>query len=290
VLFPAWFFQGVENMKYITVLNVIAKLIFTVAIFVFIQKQSDYIYVALLNSLGFIIAGIIAIWIIFNTFNISFTIPSMETITYQLRQGWHIFISTIAISLYTISNTFILGLLTNNTIVGYYAGADKILKAIQGIMGPVNQSVYPYMSKLAHESREKVIQFAQKLVAIIGALNLFGCCLLFILSNFIVTLLLGGEYSESVVVLRIMSFLPFIVSLSNIFGIQIMLPFGYNRAFSNILISASVLNIILLIIFVPYYQHIGTAVSVVITEIFVTMTMYIYLFKKQIKLVSIKHV
>ena len=290
VLFPAWFFQGVESMKYITVLNVIAKLIFTVAIFIFIRNQNDYIYVALLNSLGFIIAGIIALWIIFYKFKIEFKIPHISMIKHQLTQGWYIFLSTVAISLYTISNTFILGLLTNNTIVGYYSGAEKIIKAIQGLMGPLNQSIYPYMSKIAQESKEKLISFAQKLVAIIGIIGLIGSIMLYIVAGFIVKILLGPQYYQSILVLRILSFVPLIVALSNIFGIQVMLPLGFNKAFSNILVIASLMNILLLLLFIPHYFHLGTAFSVVITELFVTITMYVYLVKKQIKLVSLKHV
>ena len=62
-LFPICFFQGMERMKYITFLNVFAKLIFTIAIFIFVKRSSDYLYVPLLNSLGFILAGILALFL-----------------------------------------------------------------------------------------------------------------------------------------------------------------------------------------------------------------------------------
>jgi len=136
-LFPVWFFQGMERMKYITFLNVLAKLIFTIAIFIFIKKSSDYLYVPLLNSLGFILAGVLALWIVFRDFGVFFRIPSFKDLKYQLKEGWYIFVSTVAISLYTISNTFILGLFTNNTIVGYYTAAEKIIRAIQGFLAPI---------------------------------------------------------------------------------------------------------------------------------------------------------
>ena len=48
-LFPTWFFQGMEKMKYITVLTVIAKLIFTLSIFLFVTTEKDFIYVPLIN-------------------------------------------------------------------------------------------------------------------------------------------------------------------------------------------------------------------------------------------------
>ena len=68
-LFPTWFFQGMEKMKYITVLTVIAKLIFTLSIFLFVTTEKDFIYVPLINSLGFIFVGIISLFIIFKDFD-----------------------------------------------------------------------------------------------------------------------------------------------------------------------------------------------------------------------------
>jgi len=286
VLFPVWFFQGMERMKYITILNITAKLIFTVFIFVFVHGVSDYIYVPLLNSLGFCIAGVLALWIVFKNFDLSFRIPRLITIKHQLKEGWYIFISTVAISLYTISNTFILGLFTNNTIVGYYSAAEKLIKAAQGLLTPVSRTIYPYISKLVKESKERGLQFIQKVIFLIGGISFLLSVSMFIFADLIVKLLLGNQYTESVVVLKILSFLPFIIALSNIFGIQTMLTFNYKEAFSKILISASIINILLAFVLVPLYQHVGISFAVLISEIFVTVSMFVYLQKKGIKVLE----
>ena len=55
VLYPDWFFQAMERMKYITILGVVAKLLFTIAVFIFIHKPEDYILQPLFSSLGFIL-------------------------------------------------------------------------------------------------------------------------------------------------------------------------------------------------------------------------------------------
>ena len=94
--------------------------------------------------MGYLVAGGLSLWIIFKDFGVKFKLPTIEVIKHQLKEGWHILISTAAISLYTISNVFILGLFTNNTIVGYYSAAEKIIKAVHGLLTPVSQTVYPY--------------------------------------------------------------------------------------------------------------------------------------------------
>jgi len=286
VLFPVWFFQGMEKMKYITFLNIFAKVIFTVATFVFVKEASDYLYVPLLNSLGFIIAGILGLRIVFRDFKVSFKFVSLEELKRQLKEGWYIFISTVAISLYTISNTFILGLFTNNTIVGYYAAAEKIIKAVQGLLGPVSQTIYPYISKLMNESKELGIRVLRKITFIIGGISFTLSFILFIFADSIVNILLGSKYHESVIILRILAFLPFIIGLSNIFGIQTMLTLNYKKEFSNILIMASLMNIILALIMVPVLKHIGISISVVLSEFFVTFAMLSFLNKKGIKIIG----
>ncbi|MHA1381597.1 MAG: oligosaccharide flippase family protein, partial [Candidatus Helarchaeota archaeon] len=105
-LFPVWFFQGMERMKYITFLNITAKLIFTVSIFIFIRKMQHYIYVPLINSFGFLIAGVLGLWIVHKDFKVKFILPNFKSIKHQLKEGWHIFISKVSISLYTTSTTF----------------------------------------------------------------------------------------------------------------------------------------------------------------------------------------
>jgi PST family polysaccharide transporter len=287
VMFPIWFFQGMEKMKYITFLNFLAKAVFAAAIFVFIRKQTDYPYVLLFNSLGFITAGCLSIWLVWKDFRLQFRIPTFRAINEELNDGWHIFISTIAISQYTVSNTLILGVFTNNTIVGYYSAAEKLIKAVQGLLMPVSQTIYPYISKLVSESEEKALKFIRKILVLAGSGALFISLIIFLLAKPIIALVLGNQYQESIIVLKILAFLPFIITLSNIFGIQTMLTFNMEKAFSKILISASCLSIILAVLLAPVYKHIGISFSVLFTEMLVTATMYLYLKYKNIHVISL---
>jgi PST family polysaccharide transporter len=115
-----------ERMKYITFLNILAKLIFTIAIFGFVRKVGDYLYVPLLNSLGFIAAGILALRIVFKDFGVGFRIPSWEATKDEFKNGWHIFLSTTSINFYKNNSILILGLFANNEIVGYFTIAKKL--------------------------------------------------------------------------------------------------------------------------------------------------------------------
>jgi PST family polysaccharide transporter len=277
MLFPIWLFQGMERMRYITYLNIGAKLFFTFCIFIFVNKQEDYLLVPLFNSMGFVISGIFSMYIARKYFNVKFIFQPMCMLKYQIVEGWHVFFSSVAISFYTVTSTIILGLFTNNSVVGFYSAADKIVQAVKGLYAPVSQAIYPLIVKKIHENKKSGLEFIQKVTRLVGFIMFILSAILYFSAEKIVLIVLGENFNESVLILQVMSFLPFIISLSNIYGIQTMLNLGYKHAFSRILISAAILGVGLSLIIVPKYKGLGTAVVVVIVEIFVTILMYSYL-------------
>ena len=173
--------------------------------------------------------------------------------------------------------------------MGYFSGAQKIIQNINSLISPITQAIYPYISKITNNSKSDALKFLKKMVWILGGGNFIVSILIFIFAEWIVDLLLGDGYEQSVLLLRILSFLPFIISLSNIFGIQTMLVFGMKKQFNKILLSAAVINTIIVLPMIYFYQAIGVSISMTITEMFVTLTMYIVLRKNNIHLISRKY-
>jgi len=278
VLFPLWFFQGMEKMKSIAILSLLSKLFYTVSIFVFVKSEVDYVLVPLLNSLGVILSGLISISIVIKKFNILISIPKFSDLKTQLKDGWNIFYSNIAISIYTISNTFILGIFTSDTIVGYYSAAEKIIKAFQGLLNPIFQSVYPHISKLAIVSKESALKLINNLGWKIGLFTIIISSLIFLFSEQIIYLFLGGSFLRSVAVLKILSFIPFLIGLSSIYASLFMLGFGFTKKWSKIILTASFVDVMLVLLFVWIIPlgEVGVSISWLFTEIFVVMISYLY--------------
>ena len=285
-LFPLWFFQGIEQMKYITILQIAIRIVSIVFIFILIQSSADYIIFVLINSLTQIVIGIAGVMIVNLKFKINIIFPGISQILRILKEGWNIFLSSVWINLYTTSNTFILGLLTNDTTVGYYAAADKLRIAFQGVHSTLSLSVFPFVNQLVKESYENFINFNRKLFKLSAIWGLIVSLILFVFAYDITDLVLGQNFSHSGDLLRIISLLPLIISLSNVFGIQTMLSLGYDKSFNKIIVIAAVIHLPMLFILTTYFMATGVAYSVVLTETIVTIGMFAFLKSKKIDLVS----
>jgi PST family polysaccharide transporter len=275
-LFPLWFFQGMERMKYITLLNVFAKLIFTIAIFIIIKQQSDYIYVPLLNSLGFILSGLLALVLVFKNFDVKFRFPSIESLKFHLKKGWHLFLSQVNIAFFNNTNVIFLGLITNNTSVGYYSAAEKLIRVIMGLQIPLVNAIYPTMSKLLKEDANKAILFGKKVLLFGSFIYLVLIIILYFFLDAIVILMFGSNFEESSLILKILLIIPVTVFINNIYGTQFLINIGHSEKFFNVILVGGLLNLVLCPIMTYFFDYIGTAISWTIIEILILIGMYYY--------------
>jgi polysaccharide transporter, PST family len=277
-IFPIWFFQGMEKMKLAAILDVAAKAFFTITIFVFVRKEANYIYVPLLSSLGFIVSGIISLAIAIYWFKVKIRIAPFSDIVYQLKEGWYVFVSSVAVITYTVGGIVILGLFTNDTIVGYYSGGERIIRGVQvGLLYSVSQTVYPHISKLASESKEAALIFAKRMMKVISLPTLAASVVLFLSAPYIGGILLGQQFKNSILVIRILALVPFVAATSNVFTVQLMLNMGLKRDFMRILTFAALGSTLLSLLLVVPLQHIGVAISVLVTETAVMVMAFVSL-------------
>lgn len=259
-LSPTWFYQGMERMKYITILSVLTNFIFLVTIFIFIKKPSDYIYVPLLQSLGLITAGIISLHIIRTKFNVKFHIPPFEDIKETFKDSTQFFLSRASVSIYTSSNSFFLGLFAGNSAVGYYSAAEKLYIAAQGLYSPLVQVTYPYMAKTKNKG------FHRKILKYTLILNTLLCIMIIILAPVIVKIIFGAAYMPSVWVLRFLAIALIIVIPSILLGYPYLAVLGQQKYANGSVIVGSLVHLAMLLAVSPFINIYIVAVLVIITE------------------------
>ena len=267
VLFPIWFFQGIEKMRYIAILNIVAKLFFLLAILLFVKREDDIYLVPLFNSLGFIMVGLLSLFYIHKKFNIRFVWQPYRVLRQYIIMGWHIFLSKLAVTLYSSSNIFILGLFTNHLMVGYYAVAYKVVSALVSLGDIVNQVIFPYLSKKWIENREFYYKLFYKFLQGIILTMFFIAIVLFFTAQDIVRLLVGEDSLISVELLQIMSLFIIIAPLGGLYSQSFVTQ---SRSFyvTKSTFWTLVVNLLLVAILIPLYGVYGLAMAEVLVKIF----------------------
>lgn len=272
LMFPVWFFQGIQQMKYITISSTIARALILLLLFATVRSPEDYLLAAFLQSSFMLVAGFLSLGILLRSYRFIFILPSSVEIRRAFRDGWQIFLSTVAINLYTTTNTVVLGTLTSTTAVGYFSAAMKLIDAVKGLMGAISQAVYPHVSA----QKENAVRFIKRFGKIFVGLCLILSLGIFFGAGLIIEILFGSGYDESVLILKILAWLPFVISISNVCGIQTMLNFGRQKEFSIILIGAALLDLTAIFPATLFREEIGVAWVSLAVEIFVSTVMVFY--------------
>src|SRR5690554_5734970 len=276
-LFPIWYFQGMERMKYITIINILSRVVFTVAIFVFVHNENDYVLVPVLNGLCACVGSVYALWLIKACFKQKYEFQSLKNIKLHFKDSTQFFLSRVAVSLYTSANTFVLGLVTNNTMVGYYSIAEKLYQAMQGLYGPITQALYPYVAK------ERNIALFKIIFKIIVASNIFGVLILYFSIEFIFLILFGQEVgAESVEVFRILLIANLIVVPSILIGYPLLAALGHVYYANMSVIYASAFHFagVFTLYALDQVTIYNVALLVVFTELVNAMYRFFYVYKK----------
>lgn len=270
-LFPVWFFQGIERMRYISIIVGITRLLSAGLLFVFVRTSNDALAAVAIQSAGALIAGIIGFVIAIRAASLELKAPSVNEIRTSLIEGWSLFISSASMGLYTNTNVFLVGALAGNTQAGYFAAGERLLRGMQALIGPIIQATFPHVNKLGAQSRELAIRFAERSILWVGGATLIPSIILLCFANQITLLCFGQNALGSVAVVRWISFLPILSTLSNLLGVNLMIPLGLDKDFSRIVLVAGVANLVTSFIAVPYLGAIGGGVSILFAEIVVVV-------------------
>lgn len=276
-IFPVWYFQGVEKMHIIALFNILSRIVFTSLIFLLVSSSDDYLYVPLISSLGFIVSGIIPLWLSFKRFDIIFTLPTINQIKHQLTEGWHVFVGIISSNFSTLNVSFILGIMSTPLEIGYYAAVEKIIRPLASLSRPVINSIFPYLSSTAKTDPDKAYIFSKKITFIVSFLMFIIGINLFVFSEQIVNIVFGKAFQPSIEILIIMAFIPMMQSISAIYNIPNMILNDFKKPYARILTFTLIASVVLSPLFISLFGGKGAAIATVIIELIPLISMNFYL-------------
>lgn len=258
IMFPDWFFQAMERMRYITLLNLLSKALSTLAVFVFIKQKSDFMLQPLFSSLGFVISGILAMYFIHGRWKIQLKRPELKPMLQTIKESTDVFINNLMPNLYNSFSTMLLGFYGGSISNGKLDAGGKFVGISHQFMSIISRTFFPFLSRRIDKHNLYV------------KINLwFSIALsftLFFSAPLLIKLFFTPDFYDSVWVLRIMSISIFFLALSNIYGTNYMIILGLERQLRNITIVSSIIGFSLSFPLIYFFDYIGAALTITITR------------------------
>ncbi len=265
-LFPVWFFQGTEKMKYIADLNIAGGILTLVCILFSVHGPQDYLMVPLITSCVSLITGILGQYIAFKKLGISFRFPGYTSLHQQVTAGWDIFISVVAINAYTTTRIFAVGLLTNNATTGFYSIAERLAGLCQTFpLASFSQALFPRLSKIYHRSKSRAFDFMNRIQLIVINFSLICLPVIFVFAHPLIKLIFGGDYPETVLSFRLLLVSVLFIS-SNALRVQFLLVCGKTHIYSRIHVIMAMVGLPLIFLLIVSFSYVGAAIATILIE------------------------
>ena len=274
----SWYFQGIEQFKKIIFRNLIVKILSFISIFLFVKNSNDLnIYILIYALTTFI--GNISLWFYLPN-SIDFKLTTMKNFH---KIGMHIkslvilFVPQIATKVYTVLDKTMIGTIVIDKIeVGYYEQSQKIVYLLLTILTSLGTVLMPRIASYFSQNNKEIYK-SYNFVFMIGLPLMFGSILS---SKYLIPIYLGSEYEKSILLMQILSPIILFVGLSNVSGIQLLIPLKRQKQYNYSIIAGAIVNFILNIFFIKYLSSVGAAITTVTAEFIILI----------IQLVSIKDI
>lgn len=254
IIFPDWFFQAMEQMKYITILNIVSKLIFTVLIFVVIQAPDDYVWQPLLTAAGYWVSGMIAMYFVVHNFHVRFFKPNWNNIWSSIKGSWNMFLCLILPNSYTNFSTILLRTTAGEMATGLYDAGMRFIQLVDQLFQILSRTFYPFLARRMDKH--------QTYVLISGFLSVCASLFLFFGADLLINIFYTPDFQPAVLVIKILSMAPISLFLMNTYGVNYLVLAGRERIYRNIILAVSAIGFITTWILTPTYGYIGTAITI----------------------------
>ena len=263
----SWFFSGLERFAHIVIKNTAFKILGVICIFCLVKDENDlYLYVGIMAMSTLL--GNASMWLYLPRYLIRINWRELR-VTRHFKETVIYFVPTIAISIYTVLDKTLIGVITHNEAEnGNYEQANKIISIAKAIsFSALNRVMSTRISYLFSEGR--IIEIKNRIAKSIDytMFMAIGFCFGTIgVANNFVPWYFGTGYEETVVFLRMMSPLVIIIGISNCLGTQYYTPIGLRKKSAMYIIYGAVANLISNLIFIPILEGRGAILGSLIAE------------------------
>ncbi len=270
-----WFYQGIEDFKYVAVRGLIVKSVSIVLLFLLVKTKEDILWYGIytvLGTLGGNVFNFIRLrkYLYRNAVHFSTLHPFRH-----LKPALQIFVFNVIVSIYLQLNNVLLGFMKDAEAVGYFTAATKIMIITMSVSGALGTVMIPRTSNLIAEGKMNEFKLLiQKSYDFILAITMPLTVGLVFISNSAILLLSGDGFAPAILTSQIVAFNILMVGISGVMGLQVLYPMGKINIVIVCTGIGAVVNVLLNVWLIPRYGHNGTALAYMLAEVAVTVSMF----------------
>lgn len=260
-----WLYKALEQYTYITIRSIIFKFIALIAMFMLVHKQSDYVIYGGISIFASSASNI------FNFFHANKYISLKPVESYNFRRHLKavvvFFAMSCATTIYTNLDTVMLGFICTNTDVGYYNAAVKIKTILVSIVTSLGVVLLPRASYyVEHDMLNEFYRITRKAInfVFLVAAPLMIYFILFAQEG--IYFLSGSAYTGSIIPMQIIMPTLLLIGLTNIMGIQMLIPLGKEKVVLYSEIVGVIVDVILNALLIPQLASSGAAIGTLAAE------------------------
>lgn len=280
-----WLYEGLEEFQYISIRNLIFKVISFFVLILFVREENDYLWYASINVIG--TAGNYLINILNSK---KFVKISCEKINLKKHMKFILYLVfvNLAIEIYSLVDITMLGFLCEKSNVAFYSYGTKIYRILISVLNALTTVVVPKLALTYSENKikdyNKLITKTFKTIILISIPLIIG---ILFTSDFLICFIYGDAYISSSYVLKVLSISLLISPIGYLLGSRVMLITGNEKKMMIPVMAGAVINVISNFILIRLLKEIGAAIASVVGEI-VVMYVYLHYSKKYFEIENIK--
>lgn len=278
VLFPQYFFQGMEKMKYSTIVNIIIKIVFIILVFIVVRDKSDYLWVPILYTLGYTLGGVYALYIIFKRFNVHFIIPPQSNIMIYVKESIPLLATDLVCTIKDKLNYLLLGAFCSMGHVVIYDLGMKIYTLTGQPTGIISMVLFPRSAKTKSIRVFHMVLFAIIIInlLLIAIVNLF---LPYIVNYFI-------KENIDLLPIRLFTLAPLFSTTGSYIMSNMCIAFGYNRyaLYSILFTTVGYLVLLSVFFFTHSLNNIYSFVLLAVLSYFIEFLYRIYAYNRVLRI------
>lgn len=277
---PTWFLQGIENVKWITLLNIISKSIYLLAIYTTIKQESDYVFVNLWWGIGMIAANLFVFVLILNKYKFSFSKLNTTEVGNHIRNDFSMFSSQIFVSLQLYAPVVLISFFGSNLMAGQYRIVEQIIVIFKTYIFLFFNYVFPKVCYLLEVNPKRGIKKWKIYNGVNFVFVLFGMILFFLFSNEIVAYFNSTNRYILSSLLKVAVFIPLLLAISIPLK-QLILGYNFKKFYVRLTTIMVFFNLVALVVLIPYYQVYGVFYSLIATDLIIII-FYLYQLKSKL--------